>query len=129
MPGVAEETARRLQARAPGLKIAGVYAGSPRPEDDQRSLELIAAAKPDVLLVAYGHPRQELWIARNRDRLQVPLAIGVGGAFDYVAGRVRRAPPWMRRARLEWLFRLVRQPWRARRMAVLPLFAVKVLRS
>jgi N-acetylglucosaminyldiphosphoundecaprenol N-acetyl-beta-D-mannosaminyltransferase len=128
-PGVAEETARRLRARAPGLKIAGVHAGSPRREDDARSLELIAAARPDVLLVAYGHPQQELWIARNRDRLQVPLAMGVGGAFDYIAGRVRRAPVWMRRARLEWLFRLGRQPWRARRMTVLPIFAIQVLRS
>jgi N-acetylglucosaminyldiphosphoundecaprenol N-acetyl-beta-D-mannosaminyltransferase len=127
--GVAHEAGRRLQALAPGLKVAGVHSGSPRTEDDARSVELIAAARPDVLLVAYGHPHQELWIARNRDRLPVALAIGVGGSFDYLAGRVRRAPAWMRRAGLEWLFRLARQPWRARRMAVLPRFAVEGLRS
>ena len=128
-PGVADDAARRLRGQAPGLKIAGVHVGSPRIEDDAASLELINAARPEVLLVAYGHPKQELWIARNRDRLHVPLSIGVGGALDYVAGRVRRAPLWMRRAGLEWLFRLARQPWRARRMAVLPMYAVRVLRS
>ena len=128
-PGVAEAAAGRLRARAPGLKVAGVHAGSPRIEDDAASLELINASRPDVLMVAYGHPKQELWIARNRERLQVHLAIGVGGAFDYLAGRVRRAPLWMRRAGLEWLFRLARQPWRARRMAVLPIYAARVLRS
>jgi N-acetylglucosaminyldiphosphoundecaprenol N-acetyl-beta-D-mannosaminyltransferase len=89
----------------------------------------IAASTPDLLLVAYGHPHQERWIARNRERLPLPVAIGVGGAFDFAAGRVRRAPGWMRRVHLEWLFRLVRQPWRARRMAVLPQFAIAVLRD
>jgi N-acetylglucosaminyldiphosphoundecaprenol N-acetyl-beta-D-mannosaminyltransferase len=128
-PGVADAAARRLRAQAPGLRVAGVHAGSPRIEDDGASLELINASRPDVLLVAYGHPKQELWIARNRERLQVHLAIGVGGAFDYLAGRVRRAPLWMRRAGLEWLFRLARQPWRARRMAVLPIYALRILRS
>ena len=128
-PGVAEAAAEHLQELAPGLKIAGTHAGSPAPEDDETIVTLIKAAAPQVLLVAYGHPHQELWIARNRERLQLPLAIGVGGAFDYVAGRVRRAPAWMRRAGLEWLFRLVRQPWRVRRMAVLPIFAFDVIRE
>jgi N-acetylglucosaminyldiphosphoundecaprenol N-acetyl-beta-D-mannosaminyltransferase len=128
-PGVAEEAARRLKAIAPGLQTAGAHAGSPRPEDDEQSVELIRASRPDILLVAYGHPQQELWVARNAHRLQVPVAIGVGGALDYVAGRVRRAPVWMRRAGLEWLFRLGRQPWRIRRMAVLPRYAIEVIRS
>jgi N-acetylglucosaminyldiphosphoundecaprenol N-acetyl-beta-D-mannosaminyltransferase len=128
-PGVAEAAARRLEADHPGLRVAGVHAGSPRPDDDADSLRRIAAARPDVLLVAYGAPRQELWIARNRDRLAVPVAIGVGGTLDYLAGRVRRAPRWMREAHLEWLWRLALQPTRARRMAVLPLFVVAVLRA
>jgi N-acetylglucosaminyldiphosphoundecaprenol N-acetyl-beta-D-mannosaminyltransferase len=81
------------------------------------------------VLVAYGAPLQELWIARNLARLEAGVGIGVGGAFDYLSGTVARAPEWMRRAGLEWLYRLVRQPWRARRMAVLPLFALEVLRT
>jgi N-acetylglucosaminyldiphosphoundecaprenol N-acetyl-beta-D-mannosaminyltransferase len=79
--------------------------------------------------VAYGAPRQELWIARNLARLEARVGIGVGGSFDYLSGAVPRAPGWMRRAGLEWLYRLLRQPWRARRMAVLPLFAFEVLKS
>jgi N-acetylglucosaminyldiphosphoundecaprenol N-acetyl-beta-D-mannosaminyltransferase len=128
-PGVAEEAARRLEADHPGLRVAGTYAGSPGPDDDAEALRRIAAARPDLLLVAYGAPRQELWIARNRHRLQVPVAIGVGGTLDFLAGRVRRAPGWMRRAHLEWLWRLALQPARARRMAVLPVFALAILRG
>jgi len=81
------------------------------------------------LLVAYGAPAQELWIDRLRNRLGVAVAVGVGGAFDYLTGRVPRAPAWMRKAGLEWLHRLGRQPWRIRRMAVLPVYAIKVLRN
>jgi N-acetylglucosaminyldiphosphoundecaprenol N-acetyl-beta-D-mannosaminyltransferase len=128
MPGVAEEAGRRLQALAPGLRVAGCHGGSPRPEDDEEALRLIEASGADLLLVAYGHPRQELWIDRNRGRLKVRVAMGVGGAFDFLAGRRRRAPLLVRRAHLEWLWRLILEPWRARRMAVLPAYAVSVLR-
>jgi N-acetylglucosaminyldiphosphoundecaprenol N-acetyl-beta-D-mannosaminyltransferase len=132
-PGIAAECARRLEAANPGLRVAGTFAGSPRPEDDEEALGLIAAAAPDILLVAYGAPHQELWIlwiARHRHRLQVPVAIGVGGTFDFLAGRVRRAPVWLRRAHLEWLWRLALQPRRLRRMAVLPAYyALAVLRQ
>ena len=106
-----------------------MHAGSPSPADDTATIELIRGHGTQVLLVAYGAPGQELWIDRLRDRLCVSVAIGVGGAFDYLTGRVRRAPAWMRRAGLEWLHRLARQPWRIRRMAVLPTYAIKVLRS
>jgi N-acetylglucosaminyldiphosphoundecaprenol N-acetyl-beta-D-mannosaminyltransferase len=128
-PGVAEAAARRLEASVPGLRVAGCHAGSPWPRDDEESLNRIRESDADLLLVAYGHPRQELWIDRNRDRLQVSVALGVGGAFDFLAGRSRRAPAPVRRAHLEWLWRLALEPWRARRMAVLPLYALAVLRS
>jgi N-acetylglucosaminyldiphosphoundecaprenol N-acetyl-beta-D-mannosaminyltransferase len=128
-PGVAGEAAWRLAADNPGLRVAGTHAGSPRPADDAETLALVAAARPDVLLVAYGAPHQELWIARNRDRLGVQVAIGVGGTFDFLAGRVRRAPRFLREAHLEWLWRLVLQPARVRRMAVLPAYALAVLRG
>ncbi|HXM55084.1 MAG TPA: WecB/TagA/CpsF family glycosyltransferase [Candidatus Dormibacteraeota bacterium] len=128
-PGVAAEAADRLEAANPGLRVAGVHAGSPRPDDDEETLRHIHAARPDVLLVAYGAPQQELWIARHRSRLDVPVAIGVGGTFDFLAGRVRRAPRWLRQAHLEWLWRLALQPTRLRRMAVLPLYALAILRG
>ncbi|MDQ6771479.1 MAG: WecB/TagA/CpsF family glycosyltransferase [Candidatus Dormibacteraeota bacterium] len=126
-PGVAAAAAARLQQTMPGLSIAGTHAGSPGPEGDEESLRRIAAAGPDLLLVAYGHPRQELWVERNRARIQVPVAVGVGGAFDFIAGRVRRAPLAVQRLHVEWLWRLGAEPWRARRMAVLPVYAAQVL--
>jgi N-acetylglucosaminyldiphosphoundecaprenol N-acetyl-beta-D-mannosaminyltransferase len=128
-PGVAVAAAARLRRDFSGLQITGCHAGEAGPEGDEESLRLIEAAGADIVLVAYGAPRQELWIARNLARLPAAVGIGVGGAFDFLAGRVRRAPGWMRRLGLEWLFRLLVQPWRARRMAALPRFALEVLRA
>lgn len=115
-PGVAEATAAVLERRFPGVAIASCFAGSPRPEDEAEVRERIRAARPDVLLVAYGAPQQDLWIARQQPVLNIPVALGVGGTFDFLSGRVVRAPRWMRRLGLEWLFRLIRQPWRWRRI-------------
>jgi len=126
--GVAGELASRLRAEHSGLEVAA-HAGSPAPSSDAETAAIISTYKPHVLLVAYGHPNQELWIDRNCDSLGVAVAMGVGGAFDYLTERVPRAPAWMRRAGLEWLFRLIRQPWRIRRMAVLPIYALRVLRN
>lgn len=126
-PGVAEEAAARLQDQHPDLRVVGAEPGSPRPEDDQAQTDRIRAAAADLVLVAYGAPRQELWIARNAGRMGAGAAIGVGGTFDYLAGRVRRAPAAWRRLHGEWAWRLLREPWRARRMAVLPHFALLVL--
>jgi N-acetylglucosaminyldiphosphoundecaprenol N-acetyl-beta-D-mannosaminyltransferase len=129
-PGVAERAAAALQARYPGLRIVGCYAGSPRPEDERSIRGLILQARPDVLLVAYGHPAQDLWIARNQPHIRVPVAIGVGGVFDYLAGVAPRAPSWMRRLGLEWLYRLARQPRRWRRiLTAVPLFLWAALRE
>ena len=128
-PGVAEEAARRLAARYPGLQVAGTYAGSPRAEEWRDIHARLAAARPDVLFVAYGHPRQDLWIDAHRADLPCAVALGVGGAFDFVAGVAVRAPAWVQRLGLEWLHRLLREPWRWRRMARLPLFALLVLRQ
>jgi N-acetylglucosaminyldiphosphoundecaprenol N-acetyl-beta-D-mannosaminyltransferase len=90
----------------------------------------VAATQPvDVLLVAYGAGRQERWIARNQSALGVPLALGIGGALDFMSGRVRRAPAWLRRLGLDWLFRLTMQPWRWRRQLALPRFVGRVLLS
>jgi N-acetylglucosaminyldiphosphoundecaprenol N-acetyl-beta-D-mannosaminyltransferase len=128
MPGVADELASRLRMSNPSLAVAG-HVGGPAPSHDAETLGLIRAHRADVLLVAFGAPAQELWIDRMKDRLGAAVSVGVGGSFDYLTGRVPRAPAWMRRAGLEWLNRLVRQPWRVRRMTVLPVYAMKVLRT
>jgi N-acetylglucosaminyldiphosphoundecaprenol N-acetyl-beta-D-mannosaminyltransferase len=127
-PGVAAALASKLSDEHPGLQVAS-HAGSPDPSSDSETLRLIRAHETKVLFVAFGAPKQELWIDRLKEQLNVSVAIGVGGAFDYLTGRVPRAPVWMRRAGLEWLHRLARQPWRARRMLALPTYAVKVLRA
>jgi N-acetylglucosaminyldiphosphoundecaprenol N-acetyl-beta-D-mannosaminyltransferase len=126
--GVAADLASRLRAEHPALEVAA-HSGSPAESSDAETVAIINKYGPHVLLVAYGHPNQELWIDRTRGSLGVAVAMGVGGAFDYLTGRVPRAPAWMRRAGLEWLFRLIRQPWRIRRMAVLPIYALRVLRN
>jgi len=127
-PGVAGALAAKLRSANPTLGVAS-HPGAPDPSQDAETLKLILEHGTQVLLVAYGAPAQELWIDRLRNRLGVAVAVGVGGAFDYLTGRVPRAPAWMRRAGLEWLHRLGRQPWRIRRMAVLPVYAIKVLRN
>lgn len=128
--GVAAEAAAVLTRRYAGLQIAGAFAGDPSPAGDSETTAAIRAAGPvDVLLVAYGAPAQDLWIARNAARLGIPVAIGVGGTFDYLSGRVKRAPRWAVRLGLEWLFRLVRQPWRWRRQRALVGYAWLVVRQ
>lgn len=125
-PGIAERAADRLRVRVHGVRIAGTHAGSH--EGDDETVPRVAAAAPDVLLVAYGMPRQERWIARNLERLpSVRLAIGVGGVFDQLAGTRRLPPALVHRAGLEWLWRLGQDPSRWRRQRVLPLFAAHVL--
>jgi N-acetylglucosaminyldiphosphoundecaprenol N-acetyl-beta-D-mannosaminyltransferase len=127
-PRVAEATATALQARYPGLIVVGAFAGSPQPRHEPFLRQIIAASRPQILLVAYGHPQQDLWIARNQPTLQVPLAIGVGGTFDYLSGRVPRAPALIRRSGLEWAYRLARQPGRWRRIInAVPRFAWRVI--
>jgi len=126
-PGVAERTAAVLTGRYPGLMVAGCYAGSPADDEWLAIRARLDAAAPDILFVAYGHPRQDFWIDRHRAQLPTAVAIGVGGAFDFVAGVAQRAPLWMQRFNLEWLHRLITQPWRWRRMLKLPVFVALTL--
>lgn len=129
--GVAEEAAAALQARHNGAVVAGTYAGSPREADWPEMRERLWAAQPDVLLVAYGAPGQDLWIDAHRDDFPpgLKVAMGVGGVFDYLSGRVQLAPAPMRKLGLEWLFRLVMQPWRWRRILRVFGFALLVIRE
>jgi len=126
-PGVAEQAADVLERSHPGLSVAGCYAGSPAPEEEATIVDRIQCAQTDLLLVAYGAPKQDLWLARNLARTGAAVGIGVGGSFDFIAGTSRRAPRWVQRLGLEWLHRLVREPWRWRRQLALPLFAWLVL--
>ena len=127
--GVAERAAKVLCARFPGLQVVGAYAGSPSLADEDALVARVCAARPDALFVAFGAPQQDKWIARNAQRLQVPVMMGIGGTLDYIVGIVPRAPRWMRRLGLEWLYRLVRQPWRWRRQLAIWQFAWYSLRE
>ena len=129
-PGVGERAAAEVRRRAPGFVVAGVHAGSAEPEDDAVSVDRIRQSGAQVLLVAYGMPKQERWIARNLPALpSVRVAIGVGGVFDQLAGVQKVPPPVLHAVGLEWLWRLAREPRRWRRQRVLPLFALLVLRK
>jgi N-acetylglucosaminyldiphosphoundecaprenol N-acetyl-beta-D-mannosaminyltransferase len=129
-PGVAERAGATLVRRIPSLRIAGTHAGSPAPEDDEAMRRRIEASGARVLLVAYGMPAQERWIARNLPLLpSVRTAIGVGGVFDQLAGRVRLPPRFVHAIGLEWLWRLAFEPRRWRRQRVLPVFAALVARQ
>lgn len=113
-PGVAEEAAQCLQHRIPGLQIAGTYCPPFGFENDlqahQAAIDAVRAARPDVLLVALGCPKQEKWIHNNKDALGVPVMIGVGGAFNFITGREKRAPDWLQRLGLEGVYRLFQRP-------------------
>lgn len=126
--GIAESAADRLRQRHPRLQVAGCYGGSPAEAEEDAIVGLINRSAADILFVAYGAPEQDKWIARNLPRLNVRMAMGVGGSLDFIAGIVPRAPVWMRGNGLEWLYRLIRQPWRLRRMLRLPRFVIAVLR-
>lgn len=112
--GVAARAAEMLQQRHPGLKVAGVYSPPPASvlEMDRTAVERVRAARPDILLVAFGNPKQEKWIRMYAPELQVPVCIGVGGALDMIAGTTRRAPVWMQQRGLEWIYRLAQEPRR-----------------
>lgn len=114
-PGVAALLARRLEERYPGLQITGVYEPPFRPltpEEDRQVVERINAARPDIVWVGLSTPKQERWMAEHRDRIEAPVLIGIGAAFDFHAGLRKRAPRWMQRSGLEWAFRLLSEPGR-----------------
>lgn len=115
-PGVAEQAARNIAQRWPNVETVGTYSPPLGFEQDQREndsiLQRIAAAKPDVLIVGLGAPKQELWVHQHRDRIAAPVALCVGATIDFLAGEKPRAPVWMRRVGLEWLHRLASEPRR-----------------
>lgn len=115
-PQAADKAAQVLQARYPDLKIVGTYCPPYGFESDSNELEriqrLIQTAAPDILFVGLGAPKQEYWISNNYQQLGVPISIGIGVSFELVSGMVKRAPKWMQKFGLEWLFRLIVEPKR-----------------
>jgi N-acetylglucosaminyldiphosphoundecaprenol N-acetyl-beta-D-mannosaminyltransferase len=128
-PGVAEDAAGKFRARYPGCQIVGARDGFFSPDDDATIVEQIRAARPDILCVALGIPKQEKWIAKHRAELGVPVLIGVGGTFDVHSGRVKRAPALMQRLNLEWLYRLAKNPRKIGKVMTLPKFMLMTLRG
>jgi N-acetylglucosaminyldiphosphoundecaprenol N-acetyl-beta-D-mannosaminyltransferase len=127
-PGRAEATARNMQVRCEGLKIAGTHPGYFEASEEPALLDEINRSRADILLVGLGAPRQDVWIANNLSRIRPAVKIGVGGLFDFYSERISRAPQWMREIGMEWLWRLIMQPRRMWRRYVVgnPLFLFRV---
>lgn len=119
-PGIAELAAEKMLAKHPGLTVAGMADGYFQDED--AVVAKINEAKPDFLFVCLGAPKQERFMVNHRDALQVKLMAGLGGSLDSFAGTVKRAPKWMINLSLEWLYRLIKEPKRFKRMLRLPKF-------
>lgn len=126
-PGITDQAVLHWQHQAPDLRIVGTQHGFLKPEDETAFLRTLEALQPSVILVGLGVPRQEIWIRDHRHLCPTSIWIGVGGSFDIWAGAKTRAPQWMCRYHLEWLYRLYQEPWRWRRMLSLPKFAWRSL--
>ncbi len=135
-PGVAGEAALNLTRKYPGIKITGTHHGyfvcedsqncedvknsnSAKNKEEEEIIDEIRESRPDILLVGMGVPKQEKWISKNLDKLDVPVCMGVGGSFDVLSGRIPRAPLWMQRHGMEWIYRSIKQPNRAFRTLAL----------
>jgi N-acetylglucosaminyldiphosphoundecaprenol N-acetyl-beta-D-mannosaminyltransferase len=130
-PGVADALADRLRTRFPGIQIAGTYTPPFRPltdTEDRAVVERINASRADIVWIGISSPRQDTWMAEHLGKIDAPVMVGVGAAFDFLSGRKRQAPRWIQRIGLEWLFRLASEPRRLwRRYAQYPLFVLLVL--
>lgn len=128
-PGVADAAAKNLQARFPGMVIAGARDGYFNGKSDAEVANEVAESKPDILVVAMGMPRQEIFILDTAKIIGAKLGIGVGGSLDVHSGMVKRAPTVIQKLRMEWLWRLILNPKKFAKVKNLPLFYLKVRRS
>ena len=134
-PGVAETLKQVMEAKHPGVQIVGTFVPPFRAvfsqEENEQMIQVINAVRPDILLESLTAPKQDIWIAEHKHLLKVPLSIGIGGAFEVMAGLVPRAPKWMHAAGLEWLYRLIQEPKRMYRRYLIeaPLFIPLILRQ
>ena len=130
-PGVAEEAGKKLFSQFPGLKILGTHHGYFSSGQETKLLEDIQSKKPNLLFVGLAIPRQEEWIYQNKGKLTGIVSMGVGGSLDVISGRLKRAPLWMQKAGLEWLFRTFQEPFRFKHITQIPLilFRAAISRS
>lgn len=128
-PEVIEAAAQKIREKYPKLQLVGYRDGYFKADEDHAVIENIRAHEPDILLVGRSASGQEPWIAQYKEQLQVPVIMGVGGSFDVISGKLKRAPKLFQKLKLEWFYRLLQEPWRYKRMLVLPKFAVKVIRE
>ena len=128
LPCIAELTAKAMQERYPELIIAGVHDGYFKDEDEKQVIETINNSGADILLIGFGVPKQELWLAHHREQLQPTVCLGIGGLFDYYSGRIPRAPVWLREIGMEWSWRLIQEPGRMWKRYLIgnPLFLYRV---
>lgn len=130
-PGVAKKAAEILEKKYPGVSINETYAGSPKDEEMDEIIKMIDKNDTDILFVAYGAPAQEIWISKAMRKLKsVNIAIGIGGTFDFISGKRVRSPKWMQKLGLEWLYRLIQEPTRWKRIYNATIkFPMKVISS
>lgn len=126
-PGVAEEAAKNIKKKYSNIIIKGTHHGYFSEEEEDTIVQEINDANVDFLCVALGSPKQEKFIYKYKDKLKVRIAMGVGGSLDVLAGRLKRAPLIYQKLGIEWLYRVIQEPKRYKRIAVLPLFMLKVL--
>lgn len=126
-PGVAKKAADNIKKSYPNIKIIGTHHGYFDKTDEVEIIETINQIKPDLIFIALGAPKQELFMTKYKDKLNCKIAMGVGGSLDVLSGQTKRAPKLMQKLGLEWLFRLIMQPSRLKRIGALPLFLIKVI--
>lgn len=126
-PGIADTAMKKLQEKYPHFNCVGQHHGYFTPQEEESVIQKIMDAKTQLLCIALGFPRQEIWFDGNKHKLKGVTAMGVGGSFDVISGNITRAPMTYRKLGLEWLYRLLKEPSRASRMMALPVFALRVL--
>jgi len=126
-PEVAEKAGEKICSMFPNVEIVGCHDGYFGGNEEIEVVNLINHTKPDILLVAMGCPKQEIFMIKNKNKMQFKIAMGVGGSFDVLSGNVQRAPQFVQNIGLEWLYRLIMQPSRLKRVGALPAFLVKVI--
>lgn len=128
-PSAVEKASLKLQTDIHGLKVVGVFSGTDSISEEEKITGIIKKSGADILLIGLGSPRQEKWLDKNLSKTGCKIGIGIGGTFDFIAGAQKRAPRWIRRIGMEWLFRLIQNPKRIKRQLALPKIAFMVLKS
>lgn len=126
-PGIAKKAKAQLEKSYPGIEIVGFNDGYFSDDQSDHIIDLINQSRAEILFVGLGSPRQENWLIQNRDKLNVKVSMVIGGSMDVVSGTIKRSPELMIKLNIEWLYRLIQEPWRYKRMLVLPKFIFSVI--